>query len=167
MDELIEIVAWEFRRFALLHNGPLGSTGTGDDTRLVTNLNNGYVQVASGRWPLTSRTSYVLRLTSHLSPLAPCPSQNVVQRYVMGVELTSSYENECGIMQEYLGWPKPKVVSQPTHTYTLTWHAPTLIWRTPTLIWYIQVVAQPTLREANDNSLYIANNIYKVHAGNR
>ena len=64
--------------------------------------------------------------------------QNVAQRYVMGVEAQGSYVNEQGNrMEAYLHFPIPK-------------HG----------------VTRPTLREANDNNLYVANNLYKVNAGN-
>lgn len=107
LDELVEIVTWEFAHLAIIHNGPLAAEGSlaEDDTRLSTNLDNGYIQ-------------------------------NVVQRYVMGVEPTTKYSLEQGLMQTYLHFPVPKDK------------------------------AQPTLREANDNNLYLANNMGKLHAGN-
>lgn len=90
-----------------IHNGPLSAeahTLGHDDTRLITNLDNGYIQ-------------------------------NVVQRYVLGVEGFGAISYECGLMQNFLQFPKINL-------------------------------QQPTLREANDNSLYLANNMMKVASGN-
>ena len=45
-DELIEMLLWEFKRLAIIHNGPLigESKGVQDDSDLETTRSNGYLQ---------------------------------------------------------------------------------------------------------------------------
>jgi hypothetical protein len=45
-DELIEMLVWEFKRLAIIHNGPLigESKGVQDDSDLETTRSNGYLQ---------------------------------------------------------------------------------------------------------------------------
>ena len=48
-EDLLEMLAWEFKRLPVYHNGPLDATeasaaGITDDTTLLTTLRNGYMQ---------------------------------------------------------------------------------------------------------------------------
>jgi hypothetical protein len=105
-DELIDVVTWEWAHIGLQHNGPATTPASiPDDDRLLTNLNNGYIQ-------------------------------NVCQRYVMGVEVSSQFTYQDSVLVSYLGFP-------PFADQT-----------------------RPTMREANNMPLYLASNVYKKDSGN-
>ena len=107
-EELLDIVQWEFAHQAIIHNGPIAK---GDPT-----------QISDDTDLFTSLTNGYM--------------QNVCQRYVLGVEATSNFVGEGGIMTHYMGYPPFK---NPNH---------------------------PTLREANDRVFYMASNWDKTDAGN-
>ena len=106
--ELLDVVRWEFAHQSILHNGPLRRGATAD---------------------INDDTDLVTTLTNGYM-------QNVLQRYVLGVEHATNAMGEGRVMEEYMGYPPFR---HPTH---------------------------PTLREANDRVFYLATNWQKLHAGN-
>ena len=107
-DELLAVLQWEYMHQSILHNGPL-KRGTTPDINDDTDM---------------------------VTTLSNGYMQNVIQRYVLGVEHTGNAMGEGGIMESYMGYPP---FAHPT---------------------------QPTLREANDRVFYLATNWQKVNAGN-
>ena len=105
---LLDVLRWEYRHQSILHNGPLRRGATPD---------------------IDDDTDMVTTLTNGYM-------QNVLQRYVLGVEHTSNAMGEGAIMENYMGFPP---FARPTH---------------------------PTLREVNDRVFYLASNWQKVDAGN-
>lgn len=103
--ELLDLLAYEFERLPLIHNGPYLDSEVGDDTDLNTTLLNGYLQ-------------------------------NVVHRYVLGYDKDGHALAESATMERLFGYPAFKNTSD------------------------------PTLIEANDRMLFLANNWEKSCVGN-
>jgi hypothetical protein len=102
---LLELLTYEFERLPLIHNGPVHESEVGDDTDLITTLQNGYLQ-------------------------------NVVHRYVLGFDKDGHAVAEGTTMQRLFGYPPYRNTSD------------------------------PTLREANDRMVFLANNWQKESIGN-
>jgi hypothetical protein len=104
-EELLELLTYEFERLPLIHNGPVYESEVGDDTDLITSLQNGYLQ-------------------------------NVIHRYVLGFDKDGHAAAEGKTMERFFGYPRYKNLSD------------------------------PTLCEANDRMLFLANNWQKASIGN-
>ena len=102
------MLTWEFKRLPILHNGPLN---TKEDPAISDDSD------------LTTTLS-----NGYL--------QNVCQRYVLGVEGKTNFENEGAISEKYMHY-RP-----------------------------FENKERPTLREANDRVMYLATNLQKTDCGN-